>query len=468
MIFARLYDNGWVMPDVLTQLKATADASVSTPTWSLRDEDLVECLDAVHAITQAVAALQSRLVREIDSRGLAITQHASSTKAWLREHLRISPHAAKRMLELAQALDARPVLAKAVADGLVNTEQAQIIAAAIQQLPADVVGKAEKAMISRAAEFEPNTLRRYGEGILAYVAPELAEAADAEALERMEARARQTRAFHLTRHGDGRVRLTGWLDEDGAATVNAALDPLCAPRHDVDVRTPAQRRADALVEICDLAMRTEDLPESGGERPHVVVTVSFDVLRLALGVGTLDTGERLSPEQVRRLACDAKIIPAVLGGDGQILDLGRTRRLISGPLRRALELRDKGCAFPGCDRPPRWCYGHHIRSWADGGPTTFGQQRHVVRLPPSADPSWTLDGPDRRGRDARVHPARVRGPGAPATPQHLPPSRVRAGRAERTASPSMDITTWLGVEGSGHTAPAGSTTSAACQLSRAP
>ncbi|GAA4715689.1 hypothetical protein Prum_004210 [Phytohabitans rumicis] len=103
----------------------------------------------------------------------------------------------------------------------------------------------------------------------------------------------------------------------------------------------------------------------------MVVTVSFDMLRLALGVGTLDTGERLSPEQVRRLACDAKIIPAILGGDGQILDLGRTRRLINGPLRRALELRDKGCAFPGCDRPPRWCHGHHIKSWADGGPTTL-------------------------------------------------------------------------------------------------
>ncbi|WP_371871420.1 hypothetical protein [Phytohabitans rumicis] len=91
------------MQDVLTQLKATADAGVHTPTWSLRDDELIESLDAVHAITQAVAALQSRLVREIDSRGLAIAQHASSTKAWLREHLRISPHAAKRILELAQA-----------------------------------------------------------------------------------------------------------------------------------------------------------------------------------------------------------------------------------------------------------------------------------------------------------------------------------------------------------------------------
>jgi Domain of unknown function (DUF222)/HNH endonuclease len=200
----------------------------------------------------------------------------------------------------------------------------------------------------------------------------LADAADAAALQRMEARAWQTRAFHLTRHGDGRVRVTGWLDEAGAATVNAALDPLCAPRHDNDEpRTPAQRRADALVEVCDLATRTETLPDNGGQRPHVVVTVPFDVLHQSFGAGVLDTGGRLTAEQVRRLACDAQLIPAVLGGDGQVLDLGRTRRLITGPLRRALEVRDHGCAFPGCDRPPRWCHAHHIRSWADGGATNL-------------------------------------------------------------------------------------------------
>jgi hypothetical protein len=85
----------------------------------------------------------------------------------------------------------------------------------------------------------------------------------------------------------------------------------------------------------------------------------------------LDTGGRLSPAQVRQLACDAKVIPAVLGGDGQVLDLGRSRRLITGALRRALEVRDRGCAFPGCDRPPRWCDGHHIHPWVDGGPTSL-------------------------------------------------------------------------------------------------
>ncbi|MFD0820970.1 HNH endonuclease signature motif containing protein, partial [Micromonospora zhanjiangensis] len=85
----------------------------------------------------------------------------------------------------------------------------------------------------------------------------------------------------------------------------------------------------------------------------------------------LDTGEAITAAAARRLACDAGIVPAVLAGAGQVLDLGRQRRLFSGPLRRALVLRDGGCAFPGCDRPPRWTDGHHIVHWADGGETSL-------------------------------------------------------------------------------------------------
>jgi HNH endonuclease len=77
----------------------------------------------------------------------------------------------------------------------------------------------------------------------------------------------------------------------------------------------------------------------------------------------------LSPAAARRIACDAGIIPAVLGTASQTLDVGRQSRLATGPLRRALVLRDRGCAFPGCDRPPRWTDAHHIQHWSDGGPT---------------------------------------------------------------------------------------------------
>ncbi|MCP2328315.1 hypothetical protein HDA40_006822 [Hamadaea flava] len=136
-----------------------------------------------------------------------------------------------------------------------------------------------------------------------------------------------------------------------------------------DLRSAGARRADALVEVCQRIMNAGELPDNGGEKPHLTITLPWDALQAKVGAGLLDTGDLLTPETVRRLACDAMIIPAVLGGDGQVLDVGRARRLIDGPLRRALVLRDKGCAFPGCDRPPQWCHGHHIRSWADGGDT---------------------------------------------------------------------------------------------------
>jgi hypothetical protein len=247
-----------------------------------------------------------------------------------------------------------------------------------------------------------------GRRILEHVAPEIAEAREAAALAREEAAAHTARFLSIRGVGDGRVRLTGLLDTEAAAVITAALDPLCAPRcaadtlrpaalvgvfgdatadmrhlphgadqprHTgrsvVDDRTSGQRRADALVEVCRLMLATGDLPINGGDRPQLTITVPLDVLRGELGVGTLDTGERLTPTQTRRLACDAQIIPAVLGGDGQILDLGQSRRLITGPLRRALVLRDRGCAFPGCSLPPRWTDGHHILSWVDGGPTSL-------------------------------------------------------------------------------------------------
>jgi hypothetical protein len=152
----------------------------------------------------------------------------------------------------------------------------------------------------------------------------------------------------------------------------------------------------------------------------VVVTVPFDVLTHQLGAGTLDTGERVSPAVVRRLCCDASLLPVVLDGAGQPLDLGRERRLITGALRRALALRDKGCAFPGCDRPPRWCDGHHVVHWQDGGPTTLanavllcGHHHRLVHqqdwgvhiaadgLPSFTPPAW-ID-PDRKPRRNRFH-----------------------------------------------------------------
>jgi hypothetical protein len=164
--------------------------------------------------------------------------------------------------------------------------------------------------------------------------------------------------------------------------------PLAAAALPLLLVAAGQRRADALVEVCRLALNTGDLPVNGGDRPQVTVTIPFDLLLAQLGAATLDTGERLSPAQARRLACDAQILPAVLGGEGQVLDVGQSRRLFTGPLRRALVLRDRGCAFPGCDRPHRWADGHHIRSWVDGGPTSLDNAVLLCRHHHHSD--WTV------------------------------------------------------------------------------
>ncbi|GLH98775.1 HNH endonuclease [Phytohabitans aurantiacus] len=360
------------MREMLEQLREIAGQCAGTPVWSLSNPDLIDALHTVHDAQQMLAATTLHLIREIEGRNLPIAQDAASTAVWLREQLHVSINTARRTVDLAKTLDQRPTLDTALSSGAINVEQAHIVAKTVHDLAdeasPDMVDLAEKALIAEFADWEPAILRKAAERILAHVAPEVADEADRRAAERDEKRAQRTRAFTLTNNGDGRFRVTGWLDAEAAAIVNAALDPLCKP--DLE-RTPAQRRADALVEVCRLALRTEQLPDNGGDRPQVVVTVPFDVVRKELGQGQLDTGETLSPQRVRRLACDAHILPIVLGGQGQILDVGQQRRLFTGPLRRALVARDGGCAFPGCDRPPQWCNGHHIRHWTDGGDTAL-------------------------------------------------------------------------------------------------
>lgn len=322
---------------------------------------------------------------------------------------------------LSQARRDAAECAAAPAWAVADQELATTIAATLADLPADlgreIIDKAEAMLVDWAADFDPVTLGALGTRILEHVAPEVAEQREADLLARQQARAHRKRGFTLSPLGNGQVRLSGYLDVTGAATVSAALDPLCHPRHDpAEARTPAQRRADALVDICNGVLRGgTDLPGRGGDPAQVVVTIPYAVLtdqlrttepsaepatespaespaepvvdadasndhgRAADTMGRLDTGALISAAEARRMACDAQVLPAVLGGDGQVLDLGRTRRLFTGPLRRALTLRDHGCAFPECDRPARWSEAHHLVPWAQGGTTELANACLICR-----------------------------------------------------------------------------------------
>ncbi|MGH3998940.1 MAG: DUF222 domain-containing protein, partial [Pseudonocardiaceae bacterium] len=136
-----------------------------------------------------------------------------------------------------------------------------------------------------------------------------------------------------------------------------------------DTRSPTRRNADALVEAMSCLLDEGGLPTQGGQRPHLVLTMKLSDLIDGLGTATLDTGGYLTAAEARRLACDAAIIPMVLGSDSMPLDVGRQHRLATAAIRDALAQRDKGCAFPGCDRPPSYCQAHHLVYWLNWGET---------------------------------------------------------------------------------------------------
>jgi hypothetical protein len=348
---------------------------VSRPVFVLSDKEIAAGLDAVAAGVAVLEGLRLRLVREADARGLAVAAGVSSTAVWLRNRALVSPQTAARWVKLAAGLDGT-LTGEALSEGRVNLEQAAVIAHAVGLVPVEHRDAGEKALLGQAAVLGPRELARLGEHLVDLVDPAGAEAAEAARLEKAERKAYAGRELNLTDVGDGRTRLTGWLDREGAAVVRAALDPLCDPRtgsatDGFDTRTPTQRRADALVDLCRLGLATGQLPDNGGDRPQVAVTLDWKTLREQVGAARLDDGATISPAAARRLACDAGLLPVVLGGAGQPLDVGRQRRLFTGPLRRAVLIRDRGCAFPTCDRPARWTDIHHIRHWVDGGPTTL-------------------------------------------------------------------------------------------------
>jgi hypothetical protein len=175
----------------------------------------------------------------------------------------------------------------------------------------------------------------------------------------------------MRRRSDGVYKLEGQLDAEGGALVKTALEAFIDPSAD-GARTAGQKRADALVELSSQRLGAGLLPPRG-VRSHLAVTTTNETLKRVpesaaaeiLGCGTVPG------ETARRLSCDATVTALEIDGDGNPLDVGRTRRTVNGRLRQALVERDRGCRFPGCDRPPEWTDAHHIEHWADGGRTSI-------------------------------------------------------------------------------------------------
>jgi Domain of unknown function (DUF222)/HNH endonuclease len=415
------------------ELLQTAIAAVAAfgarSAYAMSDDEVRSSLRRLQGLATVVAGAAAAIVQEAAGRDIARHDGAASTVAWLRDVLRISPVEASRMILLGQIMNRRSAIAAAVESGAVNPAQALAIGHVLDDVAPEepaILDKVEAVLIDHATQFEPAILRRLGQRVLAHVSPDRADARLRDTLEREERLARQRRGFTLSSDGLGGTRISGVLDAEGAAIVAAAIEPLARPVRDdnsPDLRTAPARRADALVEVCRIALAAGGLPDNGGIPPQLNITVDFDALARDLAVGQLDTGAVLSPSATRRLACEAQILPVMLDGHSVPIDLGRSRRPFTGAARAAVVLRDGGCAFPGCDRPSRWCQIHHIQFWARGGRTDrdngvalcgyhhrlIHQNAWTIRLAADRRPEFIppayLD-PERRPRRNPYHPRR--------------------------------------------------------------
>jgi hypothetical protein len=341
----------------LDELKA--DDLGQTPTGQLAD-DLVELRRAA----EILEAEWLRRVQVFDSRQGWTLDGSLSLTAWLRHRCRLPGAAASDRARIARALRSMPVTQTALEESEITLGHVRALVPAAEAHP-EVFGRDERVLVESAATVTASDTCK----LVAYWRQNLDPdrvLEDAEDVHRQ-------RRLSISRTWRGMVRLDGDLDPESGEVVLSAIaslvDQMVKSGSGDDRRTPSQRRADALTEICRRQLDRGD-SVSGGERPHVNVIVDLEVLeRRGGGRSELGSGAVIHPEAARRLACDAAISRIITNGPSQVLDVGRTTRAVSGPTRRALAIRDGGCRFDGCDRPASWCDAHHVVHWVDHGRT---------------------------------------------------------------------------------------------------
>ncbi|WP_343231401.1 HNH endonuclease signature motif containing protein [Saccharopolyspora ipomoeae] len=363
------------MTQVFADAVATARAAVAEAVASPRRAgELAGAIRELESLARYVHSVQSELIAEAERYEVARAHGARSTGAWLQDVLGVDPGQARGRVEVAVSSGASEAR-RALSEGAISVEHAQVIASCVKRLPDHAAGEAprvEAVLVQRARRCRPRDLRQLANGINARY--------DRKAAVSEEAAQHESRELHYVTTDDGSVVVKARLDKEVGRKFIAALRPLSkpCPAYDgtPDPRTPAQRHADGLATLVDLAVGSEGMPRVGGQRVQVQVTVGYDDLVRSLdpdaeGVvpGMFADGEPISADAVRRLACDAGILPVVLGGDGVALDYGREERTAPPQLRAALFRRDGVCAFPGCEHPPGTSQAHHIVEWFNGGVT---------------------------------------------------------------------------------------------------
>jgi hypothetical protein len=277
---------------------------------------------------------------------------------WIRFNCRVTSGAAANSIAVGEALNRMPQTTKAVTEGEVGFAHMTVMART-----AEALGDRfdENALIQKARDNSP--------GKFHYICTHYRHAADPRGYAEEQAELVQNRRLKVSTWMDGTVLLSGEFDPEGGAVLLTALKPLARKSGAHDDRDLDRRMADAAVELAMHSLDTGLIPQRGSQRTHLMVTATLETLQGLPGAAAADMELSLpiSSKTVERLACDASITRIILGSDSMVIDVGRAKRTIQGPARKALNVRDEHCIWTGCERPASWCSGHHLVHWLHGG-----------------------------------------------------------------------------------------------------
>ncbi len=328
---------------------------------AIDDDALAALVAEVETQTAALEAVRLRVLAEWDARGGWARDGACSGAGWLAARGQVGRAAAASAVRDARQLRTMGATAAAVAAGRLAPAKARLLSRAVNGRTREVFARDEEMLIEALAGLTVDQAAQAIRYWLAYADPDGPEPDD-----------RDRNALWLSQTGAGRWRLKGDLDQESGAIVSSVLDGL-VERARRQLREAGETlagagprlRADALL---DMARRCTAAPDTAAAaRPLLWVIAGHDELTTGAGVAELHGVGPISAAVGRRLACDADTVRVLIDGDE--LRLNRSQRRATATQRRLLALRDRGCRFPGCGRPPGWCEAHHIVFWEDGGPT---------------------------------------------------------------------------------------------------
>ena len=372
---------------VVAGVRGELREAARTPVWSMGPGEAGAALIEVTRLAAQVEQLQLRLLAHAERVQVGAHVGATSAANWLAHETRTTRPVVHRRARLAARLEAaHSDVDDALAEGDLVLDQAEVIVEAVDALPTDLVDtdtiqRAEAFLLDQAKIHDARALRILGRRLLDVVNPDAADLEEARRLEAEESDARAAASLTMSDDGHGQVRGRFTLPSLHGSILRKHLLALAAPGRNPDrpAATPTRHALGlALAEYVET--RPDDtVPHAGGLAATVVVTMDLESLMSGLRAAGVCDGSRISAGEARRLACTAGIVPVVLGGASEPLDVGRRRRFHTKPIRIALGVRDQGCTAVGCDRPPAMCEAHHDQPWSRDGATDLATGRLLCR-----------------------------------------------------------------------------------------